>query len=379
MAGARLDSESRPWNDHVDRVVIHTPMYLTYDGQVSTGGRERHIRDLARLVQSEWGRRVVIVQMANRSFETTCPDGFEVVGHRAYTKNALGEPPFAWWLQHRFARRRDGVLYAASDHAFPFFRPGSKGVQHGIWWDGPLSPAKRWMQSRRILTFVQQMRSVLCVDTNLVNWLRGHGAVGLRLTERCQYVPNYADLQRLPVTERGPGRPLRLLYARRFHASRGPWLFLDALALLRRRGVDFAASLYTVGGEKELRDAAFARGLEDRVTVAHASLDEILDRYAEADVSVVPTLWSEGTSFSAVESVCAGVPVVATPVGGLGNLIIPDFNGQIVAPTPAALADGIAHLADEATWRRLRAGCLAMREALSMERWNREVLAWLQA
>jgi len=69
---------------------------------------------------------------------------------------------------------------------------------------------------------------------------------------------------------------------------------------------------------------------------------------------VVPTLWSEGTSFAMVESLCAGVPVVATPVGGLANLVIPGFNGQLAAPTPEALAEAVMGLRDEQVWRRMR-------------------------
>jgi glycosyltransferase involved in cell wall biosynthesis len=369
-----------PWDQWVERVVFHTPMYLSYDGEPSTGGRERHIRDMARLIQDTWGRPVVIAQMARRSFETTCPDGFPVVGRAAYTADARGEPAFAWWLSHRFARPTDGVLYPSADHAFPFYRKESKGIQHGIWWDGPLPAPKRWIQSARILRFVSQVRSVLCVDTNLINWLRGHGSIGLSLAEKCRYLPNYADTERISVgkPDRAPGRPLRLVYARRFNACRGPFLFLDSLAELSRRGVPFTARMYTVGGEVELRKGVLERNLDGVVQVATASLDEVLGVYADADVTVIPTLWSEGTSFSAVESICAGVPVVATPVGGLANVVIPGFNGQIVAPTAAALADGIASLAEERTWLRMRAACLSMREALGKGRWNAQVLDWLR-
>lgn len=372
---------SRPWDDWAERIVIHTPIYLDFDGSPSAGGRERHTRDFATLIRDRWRRPVVIVQMGHRDFETECADGFEVIGRRCHTESSRGEPGLAWWLTQRFARRNDAVLYAAGERGWPFFRAGSKGIQHGVWWDGPLPLHKRLVQRERMLRFMRSMRSVLCVDTNFVNWLRVRGPAGLELASRCRYLPNYADTDRIAPgdPDRAPGRPLRLLYARRFQACRGPFLFLDALARLKQRGFPFHATMFTVGGEPELRRGVRERGIEQDVTLGRADMNGILAQYANADVAVVPTIWSEGTSFSAVEALCAGVPVVTTPVGGLGNLVIPGFNGEVAAPTPEGLAEAIERMGDEARWRRMRTSCLSMRSSLGMPRWRDQALEWIKA
>ena len=41
-----------------------------------------------------------------------------------------------------------------------------------------------------------------------------------------------------------------------------------------------------------------------------------------ADISVVPTMASEGLSLSLLESMACGLPIVTTPVGGLGDAVI---------------------------------------------------------
>jgi glycosyltransferase involved in cell wall biosynthesis len=379
--GVAESSSRAPWDEWAERIVIHTPIYLGFDGEPSTGGRERHIRDLAHVIRDQWRRPLTIVQMAHRDFESVCPDGFPVVGRRAEVRDARGEPGLGWWLHRRFARPRDAVLYAAGERAWPFFRTGSKGVQHGVWWDGPLPYRKRWLQGRRMERFASRMRSVLCVDTNFINWMRARGPTGLELSRRCVYLPNYADVPQIDAgdPDRRPSRPMRLLYARRFQPCRGPFLFLDALALLRRRGVPFHADLFTVGGTEELEEGLRLRGLEAHATVRTESLDGILACYRAADVAVVPTVWSEGTSFACVEALCAGVPVVCTPVGGLANLVVPGFNGYVVPPVPEAFAAAIARLQDEDTWRSMRRAALSMRPALSMQRWREQALDWIRA
>jgi glycosyltransferase involved in cell wall biosynthesis len=367
----------RSWDDWVDRVIIHTPHYLDFNGAESAGGRQRHIRDIAKVITEDWGRKVLIVQKALRTFETVCPAGFSVLGLKSDI-SSLGDPLHGWKTRH-LAGKADAILYASAEDAWPFFAPESKGIQHGIWWDGPFSWWKRYINRLRNLQFLQNGRSVLCVDTNYINWVRGLGRKGLDLCTRCVYIPNYADTALLDPQQRdAPNYPLRILYARRFEFKRGPQLFLDALRVLKNRCIPFLARMYSIGGERQLRREIDQRDLVNEVHVCEETLDGIFAAYREADVAVVPTIWSEGTSLACVEAICAGIPVVTTPVGGLGNLVIPGFNGQIVAPIATELASAIEQFAVETVWRQTHKNCLAMREAFSFQRWRTRVAAWLK-
>jgi glycosyltransferase involved in cell wall biosynthesis len=62
---------------------------------------------------------------------------------------------------------------------------------------------------------------------------------------------------------------------------------------------------------------------------------------------------TEGTPTALVEAMSAGLPVVATDVGGVGALLTHERNGLLVPPgDPSALAAALAHLRDDAALRR---------------------------
>ena len=72
-----------------------------------------------------------------------------------------------------------------------------------------------------------------------------------------------------------------------------------------------------------------------------------------ADVCVVPSVWHEAFGLSALEPMARGVPVVATRVGGIPEIVVDNKTGLLVPPADeAALADAIASLLQDAAKRR---------------------------
>jgi glycosyltransferase involved in cell wall biosynthesis len=99
--------------------------------------------------------------------------------------------------------------------------------------------------------------------------------------------------------------------------------------------------------------------------------------YPDLDLSVVPSL-SENIAYCAVEPLLSGVPVVATNVGGLPDLVMDGETGWLVPPrNPAALAramlDALGNK-DEAR-RRTVAGQKLARHLFDAERTGRETAA----
>jgi glycosyltransferase involved in cell wall biosynthesis len=364
------------WEDRVTRVVIQSASYLDFDGSYSAGGRQRHIRDLAELIRDVWGREVVVVQKGFRDF-TNSDNSINVVGLRTDVR-AIGDPIFAWKVRS-LIRPSDGLIYASGEDAWPFFHADAKAIQHGIWWDGPQNYLTRLVQKHRAVRCVSRIRSMLCVDTNFINWLRCHGRTGVELCNKCEYIPNYVDTERLlkPVARRS-NEPIRLIIARRYEEKRGINLFIKALAILKQEGFPFSAHISSVGNVEKIRELIGSSNLRSEVEVTEDDMDTVLSRYQFADLAVVPTIWSEGTSLACIEALCAGLPVIATPVGGLGNLIVPDFNGTLVRPLPEELAKAIRHFSAPAILARTSGNALAMREALSKKSWRSRVLSWLK-
>jgi glycosyltransferase involved in cell wall biosynthesis len=67
---------------------------------------------------------------------------------------------------------------------------------------------------------------------------------------------------------------------------------------------------------------------------------------AKLDVLVVPSLWYENTPFSVLEALHTGVPVVASDLGGLAEIVVEGQSGFLFpagdARTLAALLESIA-------------------------------------
>ena len=88
------------------------------------------------------------------------------------------------------------------------------------------------------------------------------------------------------------------------------------------------------------------------------------------DIFALPSL-SEGLSSAILEAMAASLPIVATEVGGIPELVKDGENGLLVAPgDPAALALAIQRLADhpEESGRMGGRGRERMEEQFTLER-----------
>ncbi|MBI5155250.1 glycosyltransferase family 4 protein [Candidatus Poribacteria bacterium] len=150
----------------------------------------------------------------------------------------------------------------------------------------------------------------------------------------------------------------------RWQRIKGHDIFLDAMARVARRHpgvrVVVAGRKVTLNHPK-LRRYHDASGLGDRA-VYLGSVEDPAGLIASLDIGVVASRGSEGFSRIAVEYFASGVPVVATRVGALPELIKDGVNGLLVPPEdPAAMAAAIGRLAASPA-RRAKTALNAARE-----------------
>lgn len=153
----------------------------------------------------------------------------------------------------------------------------------------------------------------------------------------------------------------------RFSPEKGHAVFLEALRLARARHSGIKALLVGDGQEEpSLRAFCAANGLSDSVVFAGYQKD-VAPFYRLMDVLVIPS-FSEGMPNVALEGMAAGLPVVASAVGGVPETVSDGSTGRLVpAGDPQALADAVLELAESPDKARAwgDAGLERLRETFS--------------
>jgi glycosyltransferase involved in cell wall biosynthesis len=206
-------------------------------------------------------------------------------------------------------------------------------------------------------------------------------AVGERLTrelslgqEAVEVIPNGTSMVR---GDRERGR-------RALGVTAGEFVILSVGRVVRIKGFDVltrAAPLIDPagqsvrflvageGGEREALERMNLAACGPRVEFL-GMRNDVPDLLAGADLFVMPSL-SEGLPMALIEAMAAGLPVVATRVGGIPEVVEDGHSGHLVAPEdPGALADGISLLMGDSRLRaRLaQAGMLRAKEHFSSGR-----------
>lgn len=139
---------------------------------------------------------------------------------------------------------------------------------------------------------------------------------------------------------------------------KGGDVFLDALARVRKRIPDIRAGFAGIGDqEEELRAQVRRLDLESNVEfVGELSRESLTAAYRSSKLLVIASR-SEGLPLVLLEALWLGVPVVATAVDGLPEVIVEDVNGMLVPPENAgALADALLRLLLDSDLRRRLGG-----------------------
>lgn len=120
---------------------------------------------------------------------------------------------------------------------------------------------------------------------------------------------------------------------------------IDALALLRAATPGAMLTLVGTGKlEDELRSHVRSLGLQHAVVFA-GSRDDVQTLLPAFDVFALSSLF-EGLSIALVEAMAAGLPCVATAVGGVSEVLQDSVQGRLVPPrSPRALANALIELA----------------------------------
>jgi glycosyltransferase involved in cell wall biosynthesis len=165
---------------------------------------------------------------------------------------------------------------------------------------------------------------VVAPSESLAAWLRG----ATQARARVVYLPNPVSCD----VQAQPGRPDMVLYLGRMEPAKGIFDLLEAIAAVRPAVPD--VRLVCAGDGDRIAVARFAErlGIADAVKftgwVGPSGKRALLE---SAAVFAAPS-YDASLPLSLVEAMAAGVPVIASAVGGIPEVVVDGVSGYLVAP-----------------------------------------------
>lgn len=238
---------------------------------------------------------------------------------------------------------------------------------HGWAWDRPMVNWKRHLtiQVERALSVF--CKRIVCISQHEKNTATAIGIDenklsvvlnGLSNTPR----PNHFEQVIWPKGEK------RLLFIGRFDNQKGVDIFCDALKLLDHRASGLLVGDYVLGDSNELTLPSNTQQL------GWMTSEKLQSIYASADILIIPSRW-EGFGLVAAEAMRAGLPVIASNVGGLPEVVEDKVTGLLIPPNDVqSLVDAINSLNTDSLKRMGALGKTRFDNHFTIERAHDEML-----
>lgn len=305
-------------------------------------------------------RRLVEVQRQDPSLDVhTLPTTREGGTLR---KLAAGVASTQWMLANR-TLVRGGTLHLHAAIRLSFFRKaallrlgrllGAKTVlhlhgSHTLEWYRASSPR------------VQRMiRGHLDAADHLVSvnkqWTEDYKALS---STPVSYVYNALDVGKFQLrNDVRTEPPYTLLYLGRIDDAKGSWHLLEAFGQLVAENRDVRLVLAGNGEVARARSWLQSHNLAQRSEVpGWIGPDAVRDLLAKADILVLPSVAHESFGLVLIEAMATGLPVVASRVGGIPEVVVDGETGRLVPAADAtALKTALGELLDDPP-RRLEMG-----------------------
>ncbi len=338
------------------------------------GGLERVVAGLARVSVAR-GHRVVLV--LTLEVGGTVPGWAEALSGAGVILEPVFLPPRAYRSERRavralLSRHAVDVVHTHGYRSDVVHAGTAKGAglplvstAHGFATTRGIGLLYEWLQRRAWRTF----DAVVVVSKPLLEVLARAGVPRDRLV----FIRNGLDGNTAPRSRDDARARLGLPQAGavvgwvgRFSEEKDPGAAIEALALSRDRDLRLCMI-----GAGPLLDACRAltheRGVADRVTFAGAVADA--GQLLRAFDALMLTSRTEGTPMVILEAAAAGVPVVATSVGGVPDLLEEDGGWLAPAGRADGIAAAVADLMADAAEARRRADRLQARLMAGPEDW----------
>ena len=160
-------------------------------------------------------------------------------------------------------------------------------------------------------------------------------------------VYNGSDLSRCLIKgDYKAHKPFRFVHIGRFNPQKNHRVIIDATSLLKAEG--YKVSITLIGGagnEEELREEVKQKGLKDDL-VFEGLQNNVYPFLHKSDCFILPSLY-EGMPVTLIEAMGCGMPIIASEVGGVPDMIKNGVSGLLIDPTAVALARAMKKIMED--------------------------------
>jgi len=173
----------------------------------------------------------------------------------------------------------------------------------------------------------------ICPSQALARLIVAHGQ------RRVVHVPNAIEPIPIPGgVERGTRE---LLYVGRLTPEKGVETLLEAMTILRRRDPGVTLTL-ALGGSPPAAELARLHGQPGLTVLTGVPRSDLGRLYARSAVCILPSIWFENAPLVALECMSAGLPLIASRIGALPELVEDGVTGFTFRPRdPTDLAEQV--------------------------------------
>jgi glycosyltransferase involved in cell wall biosynthesis len=331
------------------------PRRVVHAAENIKGGVGTYLRDLLTMQRAHFGDGAVVAVVPETQADILqSPPGVEIVTFDNRGPRWLSTLRLARRMSEVVSTTNPSVIHLHSTFAGLALRPLFRWMRirgtstapvvycaHGWAFDRETSRASRQLAISLERSLASWCDAIVCISAHEMGLARKAGIARDRLVLVGNGVPREALSANGTRAVEWPAGKRRVLFVGRFDRQKGVDLLLDALGELKDSA--FACLV----GDSVLGDGAPLNLPENARATGWLAGPELAAYYASADVLVAPSRW-EGFGLIAAEGMRAGLPVIATRVGGLLEIVEHGVTGLLVEPGDrAALIDAIRNTPDE--------------------------------
>ena len=143
---------------------------------------------------------------------------------------------------------------------------------------------------------------------------------------------------------------LYITFVGRLTQIKRPDRLLDVAKECKQRGINVR---FLVAGEGELFEGSKQRALEEQLNITFLGWrSDIAQIFAASDIAIL-TSDNEGIPLTLIQAAQASLPIVATNVGSISDIVINESTGYLTSTNPSELADAIEKLVRDPQLRQM--------------------------